>query len=307
MSGPRLQLRAVDTVPGTAPGTRFATALPLPVRPNPGFGPAQPTSRGALLPAAVNPAAPASPAAMTSERRAHASWTDQELFSAAVAEKAAGRPIQKLVAELCYRWKGQSDAVVRKVQRTYGRGIAEDVEDVFQEAVIRLIERGLDQFRGESSTVPGTVATPEAFFLRIVKHLAIDRYRRNREQLARAQVDDGGEESVREQPAEIERAVKGAQERESAREAKQRYWMAFSRLEREHPNEAAAWDLYRHQDVEDHDTCARLLGISVANSYKRVSRAQAHLKAYVLDLDADAASGSGTEDEVADRAGGVRS
>ena len=54
-------------------------------------------------------------------------------------------------------------------------------------------------------------------------------------------------------------------------------------LRREHPNEAAAWDLYHHQDVDDHAEVARLMGITVANSYKRVSRAQAWLKLYLLE------------------------
>jgi len=36
--------------------------------------------------------------------------------------------------------------------------------------------------------------------------------------------------------------------------------------------------------VEDHEECARLLNITVANSYKRVSRAQAYLKLYLLEL-----------------------
>jgi RNA polymerase sigma-70 factor (ECF subfamily) len=54
-------------------------------------------------------------------------------------------------------------------------------------------------------------------------------------------------------------------------------------LKDEHPNEAAAWDLYHHQDMDDHTEVARILGITVVNSYKRVSRAQAWLKLYVLE------------------------
>ena len=49
------------------------------------------------------------------------------------------------------------------------------------------------------------------------------------------------------------------------------------------PNEAAAWDAYHHQDLEDHETCAKKLGITVANSYKRVSRAQAYLRLYLQE------------------------
>jgi RNA polymerase sigma-70 factor (ECF subfamily) len=67
-------------------------------------------------------------------------------------------------------------------------------------------------------------------------------------------------------------------------EAQELYWAAYARLQREHPKEAGAWDLYHHQDVEDHEECARLLQITVVNSYKRVSRAQAYLKLYLLEL-----------------------
>ena len=123
-----------------------------------------------------------------------------------------------------------------------------------------------------------------AFFLRIVKHATIDRYRRQREHLAPDRGEDGPEEPAH----EVERGVHAARRTEERREAGELYWAAFRRLEAEHPNEAKAWDLYRHQDVEDHNECARILGISVANWYKRVSRAQAYLRAYVLELtDAD--------------------
>jgi RNA polymerase sigma-70 factor (ECF subfamily) len=36
--------------------------------------------------------------------------------------------------------------------------------------------------------------------------------------------------------------------------------------------------------VEDHEECARRLEITVANSYKRVSRAQAWLKLYLREM-----------------------
>ena len=68
-----------------------------------------------------------------------------------------------------------------------------------------------------------------------------------------------------------------------AKEANEEYWAAFRRLEAEHPNEATAWDLYHHQDLDDHEEVARRLGITVVNSYKRVSRAQAWLKSYVIE------------------------
>ena len=116
--------------------------------------------------------------------------------------------------------------------------------------------------------------------MRIVKHVAIDRYRRNREELETERED---EEGPIESPHQAARAVEVAGRTEAKKEASEEYWAAFARLKREHPNEAAAWDLYHHQDVEDHEECARLLDITVANSYKRVSRAQAWLKLYLLE------------------------
>jgi RNA polymerase sigma-70 factor (ECF subfamily) len=68
-----------------------------------------------------------------------------------------------------------------------------------------------------------------------------------------------------------------------AKEASQEYWAAWARLQVEHPNEAAAWDLYHHQDLDDHEEVSKALGITVVNSYKRVSRAQAWLKLYILE------------------------
>jgi RNA polymerase sigma-70 factor (ECF subfamily) len=82
---------------------------------------------------------------------------------------------------------------------------------------------------------------------------------------------------------EAAKAVKESHAKEDKGEAQEEYWAAYRRLQAEHPNEAAAWDLYHHQDVEDHAECARLLKITVANSYKRVSRAQAWLKLYLLE------------------------
>ena len=35
--------------------------------------------------------------------------------------------------------------------------------------------------------------------------------------------------------------------------------------------------------MDDHNEVARVLGITVVNSYKRVSRAQAYLKLYLLE------------------------
>jgi RNA polymerase sigma-70 factor (ECF subfamily) len=206
--------------------------------------------------------------------------TDEELFAAISRRRAAGEDVRQYVGELVRRWRQPAGAVVRRIQKSYLRGSPDDEGDIFQEAVAKFIARGLDQFRGISIEQPGTAAAPLAFFLRIVKHVAIDRYRRQREQLAPDRDEDGPEE----EPAEVDRAVTGSRRAEERREAGELYWSAFARLETEHPNEAKAWDLYRHQDVEDHNECARILGITVANSYKRVSRAQAYLKVYLLEL-----------------------
>ena len=89
---------------------------------------------------------------------------------------------------------------------------------------------------------------------------------------------------MEEPPSEVARAVEAGKRREERAEAQELYWSAFARLQQEHPKEASAWELYHHEDVEDHEECARRLNISVVNSYKRVSRAQAYLKLYLLDL-----------------------
>ena len=205
---------------------------------------------------------------------------DEELFGEVSRKRAAGEDVRAEVGELVRRWREPAFAVVRKIQRSYLRGSPDDVADIFQEAVAKFIAKGLDQFRGESVQTPGAAAAPLAFFLRIVKHAAIDRYRRQREHLAPARPEEGPED----EPHEAERGVHAARRAEEQREAGELYWAAFARLEREHPNEAKAWDLYRHQEVEDHAECARILGISLANSYKRVSRAQAYLRGYLLEL-----------------------
>lgn len=205
--------------------------------------------------------------------------SDEDLLAEVVRRRAAGEDVRAGVGELVQRWRRPASGVVRKVQAAYLRGSPDDEGDIFQEAVAKFIAKGLDQFRGESLDRPGAAAAPLAFFLRIVKHAAIDRYRRQKEQLAPPRPDDAGDA-----PHEIERGLAAARRSEESSDAKELYWEAFARLEREHPNEARAWDLYRHQDVEDHQESARVLGISVANSYKRVSRAQAYLRAYLLEL-----------------------
>jgi RNA polymerase sigma-70 factor, ECF subfamily len=212
---------------------------------------------------------------------AFAQLTDDALFAEVTRRKAAGEDFRAQLGELTERWREPAYTVVRRVQGSFLRGSPDDQGEVFQEAVAKFLARGLAQFRGVSEQVPGKAASPKTFFLRIVKHVAIDRYRRNREEL-----ESGGEDSEEgpSEPAhEVARSVDAANRAAAKKEASEEYWTAFARLQREHPNEAAAWDLYHHQDVEDHEECARLLDISVANSYKRVSRAQAWLKLYLLE------------------------
>jgi len=191
---------------------------------------------------------------------------------------------------LVERWRAGALYVIRRVRQSYGKGSTEDDEELFQEAVAKLVERGLDQFRGVSEQLPGKAASPKTFFLRIAKHVAIDRYRRAREVLAEGPAEGEDEERQDSTAAERSSAVEGSRRQEERAEASELYWAAYRRLQREHPNEALAWDLYHHQDLDDHQEVAKRLSISVTNSYKRVSRAQAYLKVYLLEL-----SGEGDE------------
>lgn len=208
--------------------------------------------------------------------------TDDELFAEISRRKAQGQDYKRQLGELVFRWRDASTTVIRRVQGAFVRGSPDDADEIFQDAVAKFMAKGLDQFRGVSEQVPGKAASPKTFFLRIVKHCAIDRYRRQREELDDGPTDEDGEEF--EQPRhEAVKAMAEARARAEQGEAHEEYWAAWERLKEEHPNEAAAWDLYHHQDVDDHTEVARLLGISVVNSYKRVSRAQAWLKLYVLE------------------------
>jgi len=212
--------------------------------------------------------------------------TDEELFAQVAEGRASGREFSAQLGVLVERWRPGALYVIRRVRQSYGHGSAEDDEDLFQEAVAKLVQRGLDQFRGVSEQVQGKSASPKTFFLRIAKHVAIDRYRRSREVLA---AEAEGEEGERlESREESDRAVEGARRDRERAEAVEVYWVAFRRLQREHPNEAAAWDLYHHRDMDDHQEVAKRLGITVANSYKRVSRGQAYLKVYGLELSGEA-------------------
>jgi RNA polymerase sigma-70 factor (ECF subfamily) len=208
---------------------------------------------------------------------------DDELFAEISRSRTEGKDFTRPLGELVGRWKDASTTVVRRVQGAFMRGSPDDADEIFQDAVVKFMSRGLEQFRGVSEHVPGKAASPKTFFLRIVKHCAIDRYRRQREDLE----DHSGYDSEDDVPEvsrpEANKAVKEAQAKEDKGEAQEEYWASYRRLQAEHPNEAAAWDLYHHQDVEDHAECARLLKITVANSYKRVSRAQAWLKLYLLE------------------------
>ncbi len=208
--------------------------------------------------------------------------TDDELFADITLRKAENRDFKKQLGELVFRWRDPSSTVIRRVQGAFVRGSPDDADEIFQDAAAKFMSKGLDQFRGVSEQMPGKAASPRTFFLRIVKHCAIDRYRRQREELAPGPRGDDGDERE-ETPAEASRAVMISNAQADAKEASQEYWAAWARLQVEHPNEAAAWDLYHHQDLDDHDEVARLLSITVVNSYKRVSRAQAWLKLYVLE------------------------
>ena len=208
--------------------------------------------------------------------------TDDELFAEVLQRRAAGEAVGAPLGALCERWARPARYVISKIQSSYGRGSPADADELYQDAVGKFLDRGLDQFRGVSEQMPGRSASPKTFFLRIVKHVAIDFYRRQREELAPAPVDS--EDAPEESPSEVVRALELDRRRQERTEAQELYWRAFERLQQEHPKEAGAWDLYHHQDVEDHEECARLLNISVVNSYKRVSRAQAYLRLYLLDL-----------------------
>ncbi len=208
--------------------------------------------------------------------------TDDELFAEVLQRRAGGEAVGAPLGALCERWARPARYVISKIQASYGRGSPADADELYQDAVGKFLDRGLDQFRGVSEQMPGRSASPKTFFLRIVKHVAIDFYRRQREDLAPASSDP--DEAMEEPASEVARAVDLSRRSAERSEAQELYWRAFERLQQEHPKEAGAWELYHHQDVEDHEECARRLNISVVNSYKRVSRAQAYLRLYLLDL-----------------------
>ena len=209
--------------------------------------------------------------------------TDDELFAEISRRKAQGQDYQAAAGELVFRWRDAATTVIRRVQGAFMRGSPDDADEIFQDAVAKFMAKGLDQFRGVSEQVPGKAASPKTFFLRIVKHCAIDRYRRQREDL------DAGHDGRGRTRGPSSRATRPRRPWPSRARGRSRARRTRSTGRRgsgsrtEHPNEAAAWDLYHHQDVDDHTEVARILGITVVNSYKRVSRAQAWLKLYVLE------------------------
>jgi RNA polymerase sigma-70 factor (ECF subfamily) len=208
---------------------------------------------------------------------------DDALFAAVLARKTAGERFDAQLATLLSRWRRPALYVIRRIQQSYRRGGDEDQEELFQDAAVKLLERGLLQYRGTALDASGALrsASARTFFLRIVKHTAIDHYRRHHEELAAASPD--GEEP--ETPAhEAQEAADRARNEAERDEASELYWRAFNRLRAEHAKEAEAWDLYHHQDLDDHVAVAKQLGITVVNSYKRISRAQAHLRLFLLEL-----------------------
>ncbi len=206
---------------------------------------------------------------------------DDALFAAILQARAAGRDDGRSLGLLLERWRRPAIYVIRRVLASYRKSDATDPEELFQEAACKLVERGLDQFRGHDAEGEARAGAPKTFFLRIVKHAAIDFCRRRREELAHPTADgDEPEHGAAEVVAAVDRARQAVQREEAV----ELYWRAFERLRAEHPNEAAAWDLYHHEEVGDHEACAAQLGITVVNSYKRISRAQAHLRLYLLEL-----------------------
>ncbi|HSQ63628.1 MAG TPA: hypothetical protein VLM85_10460 [Polyangiaceae bacterium] len=214
----------------------------------------------------------------------HDNLSDSELFDLVMQTRAKGQDPSAPLGSLVERWRKAAGVVVRRVQASYRAGSPADEDELYQESVRKLVERGLDQFRGLSEAYPGRAASPKTFFLRIVKHAAIDAYRRQRELLDSARAGNADEEDNRESARQIAHAISLSKRAAERDEAQSLYWSAFERLKKEHPNEAGAWDAYHHQDLEDHEACAKKLGITVANSYKRVSRAQAFMRRYLQEL-----------------------
>src|SRR3954465_12996896 len=145
--------------------------------------------------------------------------TDDELFAEISSRKAKGEDFKRHLGELVERWRAPASTVVRRVQGAFMRGSPDDADEVFQDAVGKFLSRGLDQFRGVSEHLPGKAASPKTFFLRIVKHCAIDRYRRHREELVQGPRD--GEDEGGEPAHEVARSVSASEAKASASEARE--------------------------------------------------------------------------------------
>ena len=218
---------------------------------------------------------------------------DDALRREVLARRDQGRDGRLYVGALIERWRKPALYVIRRVQQSYRMGSADDAVELFQEAAAKLVERGLAQFRGPSAATAdasGAAASAPSgaagrvFFLRIVKHTAIDHYRRHHEELA--QKPDGADDAPEVSAPEVAVAEGRARASAAREDAADLYWRAFARLRADHPGEADAWEAYHHLDLDDHEACAKRLGITVASSYKRISRAQARLRLILLELQA---------------------
>src|SRR5262249_19135577 len=113
-------------------------------------------------------------------RQEFAQLDDDALFAEVLRRRVAAKqgppsaPSEDLgvpLGALCERWRKPAFFVIKKIQASHGRGSPDDEPELFQEAVRKLLDRGLDQYRGVSEQVPGKSASPKTFFLRIVKHV----------------------------------------------------------------------------------------------------------------------------------------
>ena len=149
---------------------------------------------------------------------------DDELFADIARRKALGQDYKRPLGELVFRWRDASTTVIRRVQGAFMRGSPDDADEIFQDAVAKFMAKGLDQFRGVSEQVPGKAASPKTFFLRIVKHCAIDRYRRQREELDSGKnVGEDGDEPETSLP-EAHRSIAEAKAVADQQEAHGEYW-----------------------------------------------------------------------------------
>src|SRR4051812_13714712 len=162
--------------------------------------------------------------------------SDEALFARVAEGRASGRDVSAPLGTLIDRWRPAALYVIRRVRQSYGKGSPEDDEDLLQDAVAKLVERGLEQFRGISEQLPGKSASPKTFFMRIAKHAAIDRFRRMREVLAEPPAEGDAEEPHEQGPGERSSAVEGSRRHEEQAEASELYWAAYRRLQREHLN-----------------------------------------------------------------------